>query len=274
MPAPCNKVVWIDLEGTFDPSWAALFGIDVDELIVVKPSYGEEAVDMVDALIQADDVALLVLDSLAVVVASKEIEQSAEKFDVGTAAILVKRMCNKLVIALSKEAKRDHTPAVILINQTRFKVGVMFGDPETMPGGQTMKFLSSLTVRLYGKNKMLKEVSADMPAFKETNAVIKKAKVPVTKMVFDYEMVVFPHDGLRVGETRSWNKVSSELKQLGHLEKTPKGWKLLGHEYQTLAVIQDTYEAEDAFAAKLQKMVIDSSKGKVFLVEAEGAAKG
>lgn len=269
----CNKAIWIDLEGTFDPKWAKQFGVDVDELIVVKPSYGEECVDLVDALVRADDVAILVLDSLAVVTSTKELEQSAEKFDVGTSAILVKRMCNKLVNALSEESKRDHTPAVILINQTRFKIGVMFGDPETIPGGQTMKFLSSLTIRLYGKNKVMKEISPDLAAFKETNVVVKKAKVPVFKNTFEYNMCLFPHETLKVGDTDSWNKVVNELKQIGELEKESSGWKLFGESYTTQVQIQEKYENDHEYMIKVQSTIIDSYKGKAILVEAEGLLK-
>lgn len=273
-PAPCNKVVWVDLEGTFDPDWARQFGVDVDELILVKPSYGEEAVDLIDALIRAEDVALLVVDSLAVVISTKEIEQSAEKFDVGTTAILVKRMCNKLVLALSEEGKRGHAPAVILINQTRTKIGVMFGDPETMPGGQTMKFLSSLTVRLYGKNLIKKDVNPELPCFKETAAVIKKAKVPINRASFDYDLCMLAHDSLAVGDSDSWNKVSGMLKDLDVLKKAEKGggWTLFGKHAPTLVMFQDTYEAEKEFAIKCQAVIIDAIKGQSFLMEAEGAA--
>ena len=276
LPPPCNKAVFVDLEGTFDPEWAKMFGIDVDELIVVKPSYGEEAMDMIDALVRADDVAALVVDSLAVVVSTKEMEQSSEKFDVGTTAILIKRMCNKLIMALSQEQKRGHTPCVILLNQTRFKVGVMFGDPETMPGGKTMLFLSSLTIRVYGKNKIMKEVHPELAAFKETAAVIKKAKVPITRLSFDYEMCVYPHDGLGVGETRSWSKLQAQLQELGHLVKG-KTWTLTlpnkTISAPTLVTLQDTYESDPEFAQACQALVINSSKGKMFLHAAEGAAK-
>lgn len=274
LPPPCNVVVWVDLESTFDPLWAALFGIDVEKLLVVKPAYGEEAVDMVDALVRAEDVALLVLDSLAVVTSTKELEQSAEKFDVGTAAILVKRLCNKLVIALSQEEKRGHNPAVILINQTRFKIGVMFGDPETMPGGQTMKFLSSLTVRLYGKNKIEKNVHPELPSFKETVAVIKKAKIGIRRSTFNYDMCVLPHGNLGVGESDSWNAVSSRMKDAGILSKSEKGggWDLFGVHYPTLVPIQDTYYAEKEFASKCQAEVSKVTPSPFFLVAGEGAA--
>lgn len=269
----CNKVIWVDLEGTFDPVWAAKFGVDVEALIVVKPGYGEEAVDLVDALIRADDVALLVVDSVAAVVSSKEVKQSVETMDVQGISTLVKRLCNKLAVALSEEGKRGHRPAVVLLNQTRFKIGVMFGDPETMPGGQTMKFLSSLTVRLFGKNKSIKEVSPDLPVFKETVAVIKKAKVPVLKVQFEYDMTMLAHGDLSVGETNSFNMVKSHLQNLGILVKGTKGWELLGKTYPTLSVIEDTYRAEGSFALSLQGLVIQSMMKDAILVEAKPEAE-
>jgi recombination protein RecA len=272
-PAPCNKVVWIDLEGTFDPTWAALFGVDVDELILIKPAYGEEAVDAMDAVVRAEDVALVVLDSLAVVTSTKELEQSVEKFDVGTASILIKRMCNKIVIGQTIEARRGHHPAVILVNQTRFKIGVMFGDPETMPGGNTMKFLSSLTVRLYGVKEVDKKINPDMPAYNATTMVVKKSKIAVNAVKAEYKMVLVPHDGMVVGDSNSWNNVKGQLQHYGVLTKTNKGWELFGHSSPTLAVFQDTYMGEPEFAVKCQQAIIASKKGQAFLIEAEGAAK-
>ena len=109
-------------------------GVDTKQLLVVQAGYGEEAIDLVDALVRAEDVAIVVVDSMAGLIASKEIAQSVENYDIGTSALLIKRMVNKLMIAFCEEQKRDHDPCVILINQTRFKPGVMFGDPETMPG--------------------------------------------------------------------------------------------------------------------------------------------
>lgn len=269
-PAHCNKVIWVDLEGTFDPAWAGEFGVDVDALIVVKPGYGEEAVDLCDALVRADDVALLVIDSIAAIVSNKEVGQSVETMDVQGSATLVKRLCNKFAVALSEEGKRGHFPAVVLLNQTRFKIGVMFGDPETMPGGQTMKFLSSLTVRLYGKNLMDKNVSTEIPAFKETSAVIKKAKVPVNKISFTYDMAMIKQFDLGIGETNSFNLVKGHLQAMGYLTKDIKhGWTLLGKTYPTLAIIQDTYLAERSFALKLQALVIDHFMPSAVLVEQE-----
>lgn len=273
LPPPCNRAVFVDLEGTFDPQWATKFGIDVDALIVAKPSYGEQAVDMIDALVRADDVAFLAVDSIAVMIAAREVDGSVEKADVGTSAMLIKRLSNKLAIALSEEQKRDHNVCVVLLNQTRFKIGVMFGDPEVMPGGQTVKFNSSLIVRLYGKNKMVKEISADIPAFKETHAVIKKAKIGIIQASFDYDMAMIEHDGLMPGETASFNAVKGYLQAAGHLKKSEKGggWELLGQQYPTLSVIQDTYYAEPEYSKTLNAMVVKSQS--LSLVAAESLAE-
>lgn len=267
-PPPCNKAVLVDLEGTFDPMWAMMFGVDTDALIVAKPSYGEQAVDMIDALVRASDVAFLAVDSIAVLIAAKEVDGSVEKADVGTSAMLIKRLSNKLAIALSEEQKRDHNIAVVLLNQTRYKIGVMFGDPETQPGGQTVKFNASLIVRVYGKDKMVNTISSNVPAFKETSAIIKKAKVGVIQKAFKYDMCVMEHAGLMPGDTDSFSAVKSYLQAAGHLKAGEKsGWDLLGKNYKTQAMIQDMYMAEDSFAQELQSLVIKAHS--LTLVQAE-----
>jgi recombination protein RecA len=272
---PCNKAVLINVEGTYDKKWAAMHGVDVQKLIVANPGYGEEMVDMTLKLVQANDVAFLMVDSLGVVVSTAEIERSAEDADVGTSPMLVKRLVSKLVMAFEEERRRAHHPAVLFINQIRYKIGVRPGrDPERMPGGEALRFLSSLTVRVSGHKAMLKEVHPSLPAFMEVNAVIRKAKVPVTSLGFEFKMCLHPHDTLKVGQTRSWNRVSDELKALGHLVKVPKGWRLLKQEAPTLSVFEDTYDAEPEYAHRLQQLVVAAYKDKMFLVEPKaGAAK-
>lgn len=272
-PGPCNRCVFVDIEGTFDPLWAVRFGVDIDLLLVAKPAYGEQAVDMIDALVGASDLKFLAVDSIAVLVAAKELEGSTEKADVGTSALLVKRLANKMAIRLSEEQKRDHTPAVVFINQTRFKIGVMFGDPETMPGGQTVKFNASLIVRVYGKNLMVKEISSDIPAFKHTTASIKKAKVGVCKAAFEYDIAMMEHDGLAVGDTDSFGQVKSHLQAKDKLVKGQKGgWDFMPGtsefmNFKTLEVMRDTYMAEPDFMLRCQQLVI--SDHEMVLVEAQ-----
>lgn len=282
-PRECNKVVWIDLEGTMDPSWMAQFGIDMDELIVVRPAYGEEAGDVIDALMRASDVALIVVDSLAALVSIKEAGsdaeggQSLEKFDVGTSALLAKRICNKMCAAFGVEHRRGHYPTVVFINQTRFKIGVMFGDPETMPGGNAIKFNSSLTVRFYAKGEVDKKFHPTLPVVRQTGITIKKAKVPVRQVKGEYDFVVVPIEvsggvTLPVGSTDSWNLVKSRLQASEDLKSVKGGWALFGKTYKVLDEIKAAYYTDLKFQQKCQTTVLANVKDIIMTVEATGAA--
>jgi len=263
----CNKVVWVNLEGTFDPQWAGQFGLDTSQVIVVNPGYGEEAVDLIDAYMRAEDVSLLVVDSIAALVGSKEIGQSAESFDVGTSSLLIKRLVMKMMYAFAKEKATHHEPCVILINQTRYKIGVMFGDPETMPGGEAQKFLASLRIRTYGKNIDVKDVNPNKHAIKQVSVVVKKSKVPVLSNKFDLDMVMIPHDNLSVGQTNSWPTVKNYLQQLGLMTKSPKGYEVLGNLFPKQSDIEDQYLFDEDFRLQLQGVVIDSLKEDMKLVD-------
>lgn len=268
-PAPCNKAVWVDLERTFDPSWAAKMGVDIESLIVVSPSYGEEAVDIIDALVRADDVAILVVDSLAALVSSKEIGQSTETADVGASSLLTRRLVNKLMYAFGEEARKNHFPCVVLVNQIRFKIGAgKFENPEIMPNGEAQKFLASLRVRMSASNKIVKEVNPNVHCIKETRCIIKKAKVGVISNSFSFDMWMMPSDGVTYGETQSWGTVQKYLKELQLLAKGKKdGWVLEGETYPTLAVIADRYEHDDEFKVHLQGLVIKAFDDQMLLVD-------
>lgn len=270
MPGPNNIAVWVDLEHVFDPEWAQQFGVDTDALVVVRPGYGEQAVDMIEAITTSEEVALVVVDSIAHLVSAKVVEDETEKQQPGKDAMLAKKLCLKLVVRLSEESKRDHFPAVVLINQTRFKIGVMYGDPETMPGGNTVKFVSSLTVRIWAKPKTVKELHPELPVYKETAATIKKAKVGVLQEKFVYDMAVHPLAEVPIGETNSWNVVSHHLKAQGVLTKGVKaGWELFDVPYPTLMPIEQQYRDNQEFRLRCQQTVIDGLSGKMFVIEAK-----
>jgi RecA/RadA recombinase len=247
-------------------------GVNTSDLLVVNAGYGEEAIDLCDALVRAEDVAILIVDSMAGLIASKEIAQSVENYDIGTSALLIKRMVNKLMIGFCEEQKRGHDPCVILINQTRFKPGVLFGDPETMPGGEAQKFLSSLRVRVRATNIVDKAVNRVM--FKDTQVTVKKAKIPVRAASFDFKLCVHDHDDMHIGETDSFNMVKSHLQALGYLVKTSKGYAIQTGDpvqptidFPTLTAMQERYQKHEGFRMVLQGLVIESYKDKLILVE-------
>ena len=131
----------IDAEHAFDPSWAKKLGVELDTLLVSQPSTGEEAMQITEHLIKSNAVDVIVVDSVAALVPKQELDGEIGQSHVGLQARLMSQSMRKLtgVIARSKTV-------VIFINQIREKVGVMFGSPETTPGGRALKFYSSCRV--------------------------------------------------------------------------------------------------------------------------------
>jgi len=145
-PEP-HKAFFVDIEGTFDPIWYTALGGDVDSLYLSQPQFSEQAVDIVEAVIRTGDIDVVVVDSIAMMSPAEEIEKSAEDTIVGLHARLTNRMMRSIQAAFnSLGSQNTRKPAVILINQLRDKVGVMFGSPTVMPGGRGQRFASSITI--------------------------------------------------------------------------------------------------------------------------------
>lgn len=151
-PEPC-RVAWFDSEGAWDRVWSAKFGVDSDRVYLSQSEFAEEAIDIGDTLIRSGEVDLFVVDSLAQLVPSKEIEESTEKWQMGLQARLLNKAMRKWVSA-QNETRRMGRPmgcTIGLINQVRMKIGVMFGSPETSPGGKGIDFACSLIGRTKAK---------------------------------------------------------------------------------------------------------------------------
>ena len=128
---PDRKCVLIDIEKGFEPIWARKLGCDIDNLEVLEADTGEMAADMADAVVQSKETSLLVIDSLAAMVPTKEAESSAEDHHMALQARLIGHVCRKMISDMTKERMRGHDVAVLFINQWRTKIGQMFGDPRT-----------------------------------------------------------------------------------------------------------------------------------------------
>jgi recombination protein RecA len=146
---------FIDAEHALDPSWAKKLGVDLEMLLVSQPSYGEEAMHITEMLIKSNAVDVIVVDSVAALVPKKELDGEIGDTHVGLQARLMSQSLRKLTAAIA----RSRT-SVIFINQIREKIGVMFGSPETTPGGRALKFYAScrIDVRRIGQLKEGEEV--------------------------------------------------------------------------------------------------------------------
>jgi len=146
-----KPVVWLDVEGTLDPAWVALIGVDLKRLTVMRPEKGEDAVDMLQAVVKTNEVGLVVLDSVAALVPSEDLEKSAgESSRMASPAQLVGGAVKKLQAALNAyDSEGEYNQClIILLNQIREKPGVVYGPTEYTPGGNAVKFFASVRVRL------------------------------------------------------------------------------------------------------------------------------
>lgn len=146
---------FIDAEHALDPEYSKRIGVKIDELLISQPDYGEQALEIVDSLIRSGKIDVIVVDSVAALTPKDEIEGDVGAYHVGKQARLMSQALRKMTAIVAKSKT-----VVIFINQIRMQIGVMFGNPETTPGGKALKFYSSvrLDIRRIAQIKKGEEV--------------------------------------------------------------------------------------------------------------------
>ncbi|USB32023.1 recombinase RecA [Paenibacillus sp. YPG26] len=169
-----GQAAFIDAEHALDPTYAGKLGVNIDELLLSQPDTGEQALEIAEALVRSGAVDIIVIDSVAALVPKAEIEGEMGDSHVGLQARLMSQALRKLSGAISKSKT-----IAIFINQLREKVGVMFGNPETTPGGRALKFYS--TVRLDVRRIETIKMGNDMVGNRTRIKVVKNKVAPPFK---------------------------------------------------------------------------------------------
>ncbi|MFH1760548.1 MAG: recombinase RecA [bacterium] len=173
-----GTAAFIDAEHAMDPVYAKRLGVDIDNLLISQPDYGEQALEITETLVRSGAVDIIVIDSVAALVPRAEVEGDMGDAQVGRQARLMSQALRKLTAAIGKSKT-----LVIFINQLREKVGIMFGNPETTPGGRALKFYSSVRLDVRAKEK-IKEGEVIVGTRIKTKVVKNKVAPPFREATF------------------------------------------------------------------------------------------
>jgi recombination protein RecA len=205
---------FIDAEHALDPEYAGGLGVNLDELLISQPDYGEQALEIAETLIRSGSVDVIVVDSVAALVPRTELEGDMGDASVGLQARLMSQALRKLAGIVSKS-----NTCLVFINQIREKIGVMFGSPETTSGGRALKFYASVRVDI---RRIASIKQGDQVIGNRTKAKVAKNKVAAPFKIAEFDILY--------GEGISW---TGELLDLGvehRLVQKSGSWYSVGEE--------------------------------------------
>jgi recombination protein RecA len=243
--------LFIDVEGAFDREWAILHGFNEKYNVVARPEAAEHTIDIIDSAMRDNTFGLIILDSIAALTPMKEIEESAEDWQMGLAA----RLCNKAMrrwnASLNKMSQENPSggPCLLCLNQIREKIGVVMGDPRTLPGGKGQLFNSSIII-FTRSTKVTDEPDSGETAMVEMGGVTKKNKTYIPKLEYGMSMALRNIDGVyKKGEIDNddqlikYGKKYEFVKKIGDgigfdvwAAKSEKAFKLMLREKPDLAL--------------------------------------
>ncbi|MBR6243036.1 MAG: recombinase RecA [Ruminococcus sp.] len=263
-----GEVAFIDVEHALDPVYSKALGVNTDELLVSQPDSGEQALEIAEALIRSGAIDVIVIDSIAAMTTRAEIDGEMGDLHVGQLARLMSQAMRKLTAAISKS-----NCVAIFINQVREKIGVMYGNPETTPGGRALKFYASVRIEVR-KGEVIKSGSEIIGAETKCKVVKNKVAPPFKEAHFD---MMYGQGISRVGELLD---IATEL------DIIKKGGSWFSYKDQKLGQGRDNVKEllkndealmkeieEQIYARKDEVMAAAAEKGKQKKCAAESPAE-
>jgi recombination protein RecA len=253
---------FIDAEHALSPVYAQKLGVDINNLLISQPDYGEQALEIAETLIRSGAVDIIVIDSVAALVPKAEIEGEMGDFQVGLQARLMSKALRKLTAIIGKG-----NTVMIFINQLREKIGIMFGNPEVTPGGRALKFYSSVRLEVRASEK-IKEADKIIGTKVKVKVVKNKVAPPFKEALFTLihgEGISKPADILdtaiatgTIEKNGAWFTYKEE--RLG------QGWE------NSVKTLQENRDLSKKIEGEVRKYI--SNPPKKEMIETKNSAKG
>lgn len=256
---------FIDAEHAMDPEYSQRLGVKIDQLLISQPDNGEQALDIVDSLVRSGKIDVIVVDSVAALTPKDEIEGDMGAYHVGKQARLMSQALRKLTAIVAKSKT-----VVIFINQIRMQIGVMFGNPETTPGGKALKFYTSvrLDIRRIAQIKKGDEIMGGRVRVK---VVKNKVAAPFKQTEFD----LMYNEGIsREGEIIALGE------KMGIVQKSGNSYKygdiILGRGYDATRQFlkaKENKKLTEEILKQIRKKLIENAGSVVPVTETESSEK-
>ena len=239
-----GEVAFMDVEHALEPAYARALGVDIDSLLISQPDTGEQALDITEALVRSGAVDVVVVDSVAALVPRSELEGEMGESSVGVVARLMSQALRKLAGTISKT-----NCIVVFINQLREKIGVMYGNPETTPGGRALKYFASVRIDVR-RIETLK--SGGEMIGNRTRAKVVKNKVapPFKEAEFD---IIYGEGISKIGEI-----IDLGVK-LNLIEKSGAWFTVNGERFQGRDNVKDYLQKNPEAAAEVERQIRENA---------------
>ena len=255
---------YVDVEGALDKQWMLRQGVDIDRLILSQPALAEQALTVADGLLQTGEVDILVIDSIAFLRPKKEAEKTMEEGMVGEQARIVGRGTRSWVSNLNfSQLAFDRRPTIFTVNQVRMKVGVMFGNPETQPGGMAPGFAASIEIKTRaGKTEMEGPEDAKIPIEQTMFFDIEKNKTGVERKAGEYKLIKIDGELRRLGDVADEDFLMESAEQFGLVGKVGNDWVCLEEKFDAKGHISKKLLTDVPFSRALRKAVSEVARLK------------
>lgn len=231
-----RSVFWLNAEDKYPQETQDALGYDRDRIMISAPETAEESIDIVKDALYDPAVGLLVIDSIAALCPKIEIEKSAEEQTVGVVAREINRMWRVIGAARKARKQKGRAPTVIVINQERMKVGVMYGDPRTMTGGEGQKFNCALMLRMGARSLKDDKERKDEPLMKVSATVVKNNFGPKDKSC-EYLLAMGKVGNLNFGEADDTEFLHASAGRFGLIKRDGAKWEIMNGSGKPLVTV-------------------------------------